>query len=162
MLPKCEMKAGASTEHLLIDGYRAWSKGNSLQDARYWEHGWNLFAVALGEKDARLAMDALSGFVRILDKCAGCPLKTNILGSSGISRDEVLMLGLIAGLQHEDETSIMLCLNELSCPSRCSDVLTAAEILAVTFKSMDKKLRPIPALTLMAVMSEGISDYVVH
>jgi len=157
---RCE--TSTSLEHLLIDGYRGWSRGNSLNDPRYWEHSWNLYAVALGSERGRLAMDALSSFVKTLETCATCPLKTNPLGSHGVCRDEVLLIGLISGFQHEDETVTTLCLSELTCAARCEEVSLAAEALAVTFKTIGKQLKPIPPLTIMAVLSEGVSDYVMQ
>lgn len=162
MISRKENDTSNSIEHLLVDGYRGWSRGNTLNDPRYWERSWSLYTLALGEKNGRLAMDALSRFVQTMDKCSTCPLKTNPLGSTGVCRDEILMLALISGLQHDDETVVALCLNEISCPSRCNEISFAAEALATTFNNIGKRLRPIPLLTIMAILSEGISDYVVQ
>lgn len=144
-------------EYLVLEGYRSWSKGIIKGDISCLNDTWNMFAVQLGSKSGRLALDALSSFIKTLGLCAACPLQRSPSGCDFICRHEVLILGLLAGIQHDDETAVMICLNELSCTNRCVEVLTSAEILAVTLRSLEKTLRPIPTQTIRAILTDGVS-----
>ena len=145
------------SEQLILDGYRSWSKGLITGNVSLWNDVWNMFAVQLGTRNGKLALDALSNFTRTLERCSSCPRKTNHAGCNFLVRDEVLILGLISGIQHDDETTIAICLDELSCPSRCDEILIAAEILAVTFRGLERVLLPIPASTIKAILADGVS-----
>jgi hypothetical protein len=162
MQPIGQTMANASAETLILEGYRGWSIGLTRQEPAFFAESWNLFAVALGSKNGRLALDALSRFVKTLQKCATCPLKTNPLGCSRLCLQEVLLLGLISGLQNDEQTTIMICLSELSCPAKCEEVLVAAEVLAATFKLSGKPLKTIPAQTIKEILLEDVTSYVSH
>lgn len=146
------------SEFLVLEGYRQWSAGIITGNHAHWENAWNMFAVRLGAKEGRLALDALTAFTKTLGLCAVCPLKTSPVGYNSLCRDEVFILGLIAGIQHDDKTTITLCLDGLTCPSRCDEVLSAAEILATTLRVMDKSLLPVPAQTIKAILTDTISS----
>lgn len=151
-----------ASEHLILEGYRSWSKGIITGDKSCWNDTWNMFATKLGAQSGRLALDALSNFTKTLRICATCPLKSSPAGCDFVCRDEVLILGLLAGIQHGDETAITLCLDELSCPNRCDEVLTSAEVLAVTLRSLDRTLMLIPAQTIKAILTDGVSTQTLH
>ena len=146
------------SEHLVLEGYRQWSSGIITGDYSHWERVWNMFAAKLGAKQGRLALDALTQFTKTLGLCAVCPLKTSPIGCHHLCRDEVFILGLLSGIQHDDETAITLCLDGLTCPSRCIEVLIAAEILATTLQTLDKVLLPVPAHTIKAILTENLSS----
>jgi len=146
------------SEKLVLEGYRRWSSGIITGDYSHWENVWNMYAVSLGAQEGRLALDALTQFTKTLGLCAICPLKTSPVGCHHLCRDEVFILGLLSGIQHEDETTITLCLDGLTCPSRCDEVLTAAEILATTLRALDKVLLPVPAHTIKAILAENLSS----
>jgi len=143
--------------YLVLEGYRSWSKGIITGDISCWNDAWNMFAVKLGLQNGRLALDALSNFTKTLGICASCPLKSSPAGCNFVCRDEILILSLIAGIQHDDETVITLCIDELSCPNRYVEVLTSAEMLAVTLRSLDNILMPIPTQTIRAILTNGVS-----
>lgn len=149
-------------EELVLEGYRIWNMGILTGDISYCEDSWNMFAVAFGVKKGRLVLDALLNFIKTLKRCAGCPLKTNPIGCAAASRDEVLILGLISAIQFDDQTTMILCLDELACPSRCIEIMQAAEILATTFKCMGKALRPVPAETIRSVITDKMSNTTLH
>ena len=146
-----------ASEHLILEGYRRWSSGIITGDYTHWQDVWNMYAVSLGAREGRIALDALVRFTKTLGLCAACPLKTSPVGCYSLCRDEVLILGLVSGIQHDEKTAITLCLDGLTCPTRCGEVLDAAEILAVTLRAMDKTLLPIPARTIKAILTENIS-----
>ncbi|MEM7214161.1 MAG: hypothetical protein AAF423_01365 [Pseudomonadota bacterium] len=148
---------GRPSEHLVLEGYRLWSSGIINGDYSKWENAWNLFANKLGINEGRLALDALTNFTKTLGLCAACPLKTSPVGCVSLCRDEVLILGLLSGIQHDDQTAIMLCLDALTCPSRCEEVLHAAEILATTLRTVEKSLLPVPANTIKFILTQNVS-----
>lgn len=144
-------------EYLVLEGYRSWSKGIIKGDISCLNDTLNMFASQLGSRSGRLALDALSSFIKTLGLCSTCPLQSSPTGCDFVCRHEILILGLLAGIQHDDETAIMLCLNELSCTNRSAEVLTSAEILAVTLRNLDRALRPIPTKTIRAILTDGVS-----
>lgn len=147
-------------EHLVLEGYRHWTTGIICgEPAVYWKKTWNLYAEKLGASEGRLALSALSRFVRTLGHCAGCPLKTSPVGCQYLCRDEVMILGLLSGLQHNEETTIALCLDGLVCPKRCEEVLLAAEILATTLRTLGKTLLPVPSGTIKAILTDSVSTH---
>ncbi len=144
-------------EYLVLEGYRLWSKGIIKRDISCLNDTWNMFASQLGSRSGRLALDALSSFIKTLGLCSTYPLQSGPTGCDFVCRHEVLILGLLAGIQHDDETTVVLCLSELTCTNRSAEVLTAAEILAVTLRSLEKPLRPIPIKALRAILTDGVS-----
>ncbi|MEM9279536.1 MAG: hypothetical protein AAGA76_13260 [Pseudomonadota bacterium] len=153
---------GRPSEHLVLEGYRLWSSGIITGDYSNWDSAWNLFAVKLGVKEGRLALNALTRFTKTLGLCAACPLKTSPVGCYSLCRDEVLILGLLSGIQHDDETVITLCLDALACPKRCEEVLLAAEFFATIMRTLNKLLLPVPANTIKAILTENISTSTLH
>ncbi len=156
MTPKDYCERGP--EKLVLQGYRLWSMGMVTQRLAHWEEAWNLFAGTLGAADGRVAMDAMVKFVRTLGRCAACPLKTHAPESGWLCEDEVLVLGLIAGIQHGDDDAVSFCLDALSCASRCHDVELAAGEFALMLQSLDKRLLPISIDVLANTLGQIVSD----
>ena len=150
------------SEQLVLEGYRFWSSGIITGDERFLQRAWDLFSRNLGMAEGQLALDALTKFTRTLGLCATCPLKTNHIGCPHLCRDEVLILGLLAGIQHNCETTIILCLDELSCPSRCQEVIEAAEIFATTLKTLGRTLVPVPAGAIKSILSGAANKATLH
>lgn len=146
-----------SGEHLVLEGYRYWSSGVITGDYSHWDKAWNLYAVRLGTKEGKIALDALTKFTKTLGLCAACPLKTSPVGCQHLCRDEVMILGLLSGIQHDEQTTITLCLDGLVCPKRCEEVLIAAEVLAITLRSLGKILLPVPPEVIKAILTDYVS-----
>ena len=140
-------------EQLVLEGYRYWSKGYALGSIVPWEAARAMFLDNLGNDNGRRALSSLSNFVSILGNCASCPLKTYPYGARHLCGDEVLILGLISGIQYDDLESTSLCLELLSCPSQCDHVATAAGEFALVLKTMNKILLPIPKQVIESVVS---------
>lgn len=140
-------------EQLVLEGYRYWSKGYALGSIGPWEAARAMFLDKLGVDNGRRALSSLSNFISILGACATCPLKTYPYGARHLCRDEVLILGLISGIQYDDPESTSLCLKYLSCPSQCDNVATAAGEFALVLKTMNKILLPIPRQVIENVVS---------
>lgn len=142
-------------EKLVLEGYRRWVAGFQTGSVAPWEYAWALYCETLGAEEGRRAMAELGHFVRTLTTCAACPLRSFPFGSQHVCRDECLMLGLIAGMQHEDRDAIGLCVGALSCPARRSVVSSAAEGFASTLREMEQVLLPIPKFAIQDVLSRS-------
>ena len=64
-------------------------------------------------------------------------------------------MGLIAGIQNNDEEATSLCLTELSCATRCDEVALAAGSFALVLRGLDKNLLPIPASVLRDILARS-------
>ncbi|MAZ19228.1 MAG: hypothetical protein CL535_23250 [Ahrensia sp.] len=142
-------------ERLVLEGYRHWTCGFATGDGMSWRSATELYEDILGGHGSATAVQALSDFVSTLGRCATCPLKTFASGSSHICRDEVLVMGLIAGIQNDDEEATALCLSELSCETRCDEVVLAAGAFALVLRGLDKHLLPIPASVLHDILARS-------
>ena len=131
-------------ERLVLEGCRLWSAGAYTGRDSFRETARLLYEELLDRPRGRLALAELSAFVSVLGQCAACPLKGFAPGVHHVTRDEVLLLGLLAGIQHGDDPVISACLDKLSCASRCEEVATAAASFAITLRSFGQRLAPIP------------------
>lgn len=142
-------------ERLVLEGYRHWTYGFATGDGMSWRSATDLYRDILGGDGSAAAVQALSDFVSTLGRCANCPLKTFASGSSHICRDEILVMGLIAGIQNNDEEATALCLAELSCATRCEEVALAAGSFGLVLRGLDKSLLPIPAPLLRDILARS-------
>ncbi|MCI5078548.1 hypothetical protein [Oricola sp.] len=142
-------------ERLVLEGYRNWSYGVATADEAAWQRAIDLYSGLLGTRASAAAVQALSEFVGALGRCASCPLKTFETGSRHICRDEVLVMGLIAGIQNQDDEVVGLCLTELSCATRCDEVALAAGSFALVLRGLDKTLLPIPAPVVRDILERS-------
>ncbi|QKV20647.1 hypothetical protein HTY61_12350 [Oricola thermophila] len=142
-------------ERLVLEGYRHWTRGLATRSREPWDQAALLYSDTLGVRCATTALHALSEFVTALGRCAACPLKTFESGSNHVCRDEVLVMGLIAGIQNHDEAAASLCLTELSCASRCDEVALAAGSFALVLRGLDKTLLPIPAHVVRDILDRS-------
>lgn len=131
-------------EKLVLEGYRYWIAGYSTGSIRPWEACWNLYAVQLGAIDGRKAMAELSNMVRVLRRCANCPLNHFPYGSHHICFQEALAMGLVAGYQNEDTQTVKLCVDQLTCPLKTTEFEAAANSYANTLFVLQQVMRPIP------------------
>lgn len=145
-------------ERLVLEGYRHWTCGFATGDRTSLQSAAELYEGILGGHGSA-AVQALSDFVSTLGRCATCPLKTFESGSAHICRDEVLVMGLIAGIQNNDEEATSLCLTELSCATRCDEVALAAGSFALVLRGLDKHLLPIPASVLRDILARSRSAW---
>ena len=132
-----------SPERLVLEGYRHWTAGFETGSIQPWEMAWTLYAEELGDDDARTALAALSAFIRTLKQCAVCPLRANPFHSNHLCIEECLTIGLVAGIQHADDTP-EFCLRHLACPARRHEIEADAHLFAKTLTRMDQILLPVP------------------
>ncbi|MEM8798026.1 MAG: hypothetical protein AAGE61_20845 [Pseudomonadota bacterium] len=150
------------TEMLVLKGYRQWMAGIATKDISHWNETWNMFCRTLGPPHARACMDALVAFVGTLRLCANCPLKTLDPTCSGLCRDECLVVGLLAALQHGDEAALNLCLNKLTSGPRSQEVTNAAGELAIALKAAGFVLCPVPINVLYDIAFDEMPSQSVH
>lgn len=131
-------------EKLVLDGCRIWQSRNELGNEIAQENLRRLYFASLEPGVADVAAEAMSVFMASLSRCAVCPMSAFPAGSHYLTRDEVLLLGLIAGIQHGDELVARTCLDRMTCPSRCEEVSAAAANFAITLRSLGHRLMPIP------------------
>jgi hypothetical protein len=142
-------------ERLVLEGYRRWISGAASGSLEPWQEAAALYRTILDDRGATAAVHALSEFVATLGRCATCPLKIFECGSRHICRDEVLVLGLVSGIQNHDETAATICLDELTCPTRCDEVALAAGSFALLLHGLDKTLLPIPAHVVRDILNRS-------
>ena len=135
-------------ENLVVNGYRNWILGMVEKDVAHWEQVWNSHARSLGPGPARIAIDGLQELVRTLGACATCPLRFHRPDTGHLCRDECLILGLIAGLQHGDEDAAWQSAAGLSCATKCGQVMAASGTYAFSLKHADRVLLPVPAAAI--------------
>ena len=108
-----------------------------------WEMARNIYETSLGLGEGQKALSALSHFVRSLKQCAACPLRAFSFHSHHLCFEECLTLGLIAGLQHGDDT-VDMCLSHLACLSSCNVISESAFLFSATLREINQVLLPIP------------------
>ena len=142
-------------ERLVLEGYRHWSAGYQTGSIKPWELAWEIYARALGSQDGRTAFAALSSFMRVLKKCASCPLRAFPFHSQHLCVEECLVVGLVAGIQHSDDVAD-LCLQHMTCATRCAEVEGAAHIFAKSLSALDQRLLPIPRHVIEDILARQI------
>lgn len=142
-------------EKLVLEGYRRWIAGFDTGSVAPWELTFTLYTDLLGPAEGRRVLSELSHFVRTLRQCALCPLRSFPFGAHHICRDECMTLGLIAGIQHDDEEAAQLCLGAITCSARQELVGEAASSFADSLSELDHQLLPIPTAVLQNILSRA-------
>ena len=140
-------------EKLVLEGYRRWIAGFDTGSVAPWELTFTLYTDLLGPTDGRRVLSELSHFVRTLRQCALCPLRSFPFGAHHICHDECMALGLIAGIQHDDDEAARLCLGAITCSARQELVGEAASSFADSLSQLDHRLLPIPTAVLHNILS---------
>ena len=139
-------------ERLVLEGYRHWTKSVVTGSPVHMDDARELYREVLGTHLCRPAFVAMADFVHTLGVCAKCPLHMFATNTPDICTDETLILGLISGIQNGDDEAAELCLNMLSCPTRCDEVAMAAGSFALILKGAQKTLIPIPKAVIAAII----------
>jgi hypothetical protein len=74
-------------------------------------------------------------------------------GAQSICRDEALVLGLTAGIQHKDEPTIEICLSSICIAPLADRVALSAAVYALLLGSQGQKLLPIPAHVITHILT---------
>lgn len=135
---------------MVLEAMRCWSRGNLTGKCRHHEQARRLFRAQFGDIQGEAVIEGLAGFIAVIGRCAVCPLREQ--GAAGATDAEVLLLGLIAGIQLGDDRSVERCLDALTCPSRCEEVAHAAAVFAITLRVFGRTLSPASLRAADAVM----------
>ncbi|MCB1476326.1 MAG: hypothetical protein H6883_05760 [Rhodobiaceae bacterium] len=133
-----------SPERLVVEGYRCLLSQAVDEKTLPVESAWLLYAGLLGPEGGRWALGELSRFLTSLQLCAQCPLRTSPARTDGMSREECLVLALLASLQHGDEIGHRCSAEALVCPLKATEFTEAAGSFAMTLKALRQLLLPFP------------------
>jgi len=78
---------GRAPENMVLEGIRLWARGQVLRSTDPWTSAQRLYRNALGDGMGEEAIIALARFVRVLGRCASCPLRTFPAPAAVVSRD---------------------------------------------------------------------------
>lgn len=145
-------------ERLVLEGYRHWTQSVITASPAPMDDAQDLYREVLGATLCKPAFIAMADFVHTLGACAKCPLHMFETNTPNICADETMILGLISGIQNGDDDTVELCLNRLSCPTRCDQVAMAAGSFALILKGARKTLIPISAAALTSVINRQPSS----
>jgi hypothetical protein len=131
-------------ERLLLEGFRRWMAGYATGDLRHWEEVWNLHAATLGTSDARILVDRLARFVRIVRDWASCPIACFPGGCRHICRQECFALAIVAAGQNKDLDCLAAAMRHLLDPEGHEEAMLPALAYAEAMKESDLLLMPVP------------------
>jgi hypothetical protein len=131
-------------ERLVLEGYRRWMAGYASGDLSQWEEAWNLHAGALGPSRARLMVDRLAQFVRVVRDWSTCPIACFPQGCRHICRQECFALGIVSASQHGDLGALSVALRHLIDPEGHEEAILPALAYAQALRDQDLVLTPVP------------------
>lgn len=131
-------------ERLVVEGYRCLLSQAADERTLPVESAWLLYTGLLGPTGGRWALEELTRFLNSLQLCAHCPLRAAPERGGGMSREECLVLALLASLQHGDEIGHRCSAEALVCPLRTAEFTEAAGSFAMTLKALRQLLLPFP------------------
>ena len=131
-------------EQLVIEGFRLLAGPTDGRPNPASSSALRLYQDKLGAPAGAEAAAALERLISSLKAFRSNPLAAYRRGSRFISPDEVLVLGIIAGIQHWDEQIFRVCLQQLCAESDRIRVAAAAETLAMTLYNVGMILAPLP------------------
>lgn len=149
---------GQSPDSLILEGYRRWCTWHVTKDDAQWEIARNRFVNFFGSREGLYVIALLSELNNKICACARCPLNRRPINCNALCLHEVLILGLISGIQHDDETAVTLCMDELVSQARFEEVYYAAQILATILQSLERTLFPVPAETIRHMLTQNVSS----
>jgi len=137
-------------ERLVLEGYRGWTWTLARASREPLTRTCRLYRSELGEH-AGPVLEALKGFALALGLGTTRSLKMCCAEAPALCLDEVLVLGLIAAIQHSDEQGTDWCLARLSHPLLFEPLSLAAGSYALLLRGLGRTLLPIPLGILEAV-----------
>ncbi|MEO0328248.1 MAG: hypothetical protein AAF217_06565 [Pseudomonadota bacterium] len=144
-------------EKLILEGYRRWCAWIVTRDDFHWEVTKRHFVSALGNRDGSYALGLFAEFATRLKLSTQRSLFSRPCNCESLCFQEVLLLGLLSGIQHDDGTAVALCLDGITGNSNHDELYPASEALAQFLYASEKEFFPIPANTIKSVITETIS-----
>lgn len=134
-------------ERLVGLGFRHWTLGNSTGDISHWERTWSIYSGVCGITGGRIALDALSQWVKSVACSARRPIAVACDRPGSFCRDECLAISMIAACQHQTCPAMRACAFALIEDSGIDEVVGRAQMFADTLASLDQTLTPGAILT---------------
>jgi hypothetical protein len=131
-------------ERLVLEGFRRWMAGYASGDLTHWEEAWNLYAASLGPRDARVVVDRLARFVRIVRDWSICPISCFPGGCRHICRQECFALAMVAASQTQDLDCLSAAMRHLLDPEGHEDAMLPVLAYAEAMRDSDLMLKPVP------------------
>ncbi len=145
-------------DRLILEGYRRWCTWHVTKDISQWEIARDRFVEFFGYSEGLYVIALLTEFTGKVCACARRPLNRRPIECNAVCKHEVLILGLVSGIQHDDETAVTLCLDALVDKARFEEVYYSAQVLATILQSLGCTLLPIPAETVRHLLAEKFSS----
>ena len=149
-LPHCE--------HVLLDSFRTLSAARISGNDQYVFVARDLLAEFAGAEVGVKLYHHVVNYMKSLEACTSNPLRVYAKSCAYICRDEALLLSLIAGLQNNNKTTSVLCIDSLCCQLCKNRVREEAETLADYLISINKPLIPVPANVIRDILTRDISS----
>ena len=131
-------------ERLVLEGFRRWMAGYSSGDLAHWEEAWNLHAGTLGPRAARIVVDRLARFVRIVRDWSICPIACFPGGCRHICRHECFALAMVAAGQSRDLGCLSAAMRHLLDAEGHGEAMLPALAYAEAMRDSDLLLMPVP------------------
>jgi hypothetical protein len=131
-------------ERLVLEGFRRWMAGYATGDLTHWEEAWNLHAASLGPRDARVVVDRLARFVKIVRDWSICPIACFPGGCRHICRHECFALAMVAASQNGDLDSLAAAMRHLIDPDGHEEAMLPALAYAEAMKDNNLMLMRVP------------------
>jgi hypothetical protein len=131
-------------ERLVLEGFRRWMAGYATGDLTHWEEAWNLHAASLGPRDARVVVDRLARFVKIVRDWSICPIACFPGGCRHICRHECFALAMVAASQNGDLDSLAAAMRHLIDPDGHEEAMLPALAYAEAMKENNLMLMRVP------------------
>ncbi|MEM7215178.1 MAG: hypothetical protein AAF423_06510 [Pseudomonadota bacterium] len=154
VLPVCE--------RILLEGCRSLFKDKPWSGECLQERTRRIFDEFVGKKASHDLSEHLLVHLECLNHGRVYPIRTYPTGCEFICRDEAVFLGLIAGIQNGNATTVALCLDYLCCPSCVQQSRQTAENLVACLSRCKKYLLPVPANVIRDILTRGITTPSLH
>ena len=139
------MPSFGRAEHLVGMGFRLWLTGIRTGDISCWERTWNTYCEAMGTELAREAVGHLSDWVRSINLSARRDIACSPARCRSFCTDECIAIAMVAACQHSACPALTVCAQELLGCQRIDRVVEKAGDLAVSLRSANHVLSPMPA-----------------
>lgn len=139
-------------ERLVVQGFRHWLSGYEFGDTACWEQAWSLFTDELGAVNAGALITHLHFWVKTIREKAAEPVRCLTCQCRYLCREECLCVGMIAALQHGDETSAALCAGALV-GGKADEVIATARQFASLLIENGACLLEVPPHVIISIVS---------
>lgn len=131
-----------NAERLVGLGFRHWMLGATTGDIAHWERAWSLYSGVCGVAGGRIAVDALSQWVKSVGQSARRPITVACDRPGTFCRDECLAISMIAACQHQTCPAMRACAFALIEDSGIDAVVDHAQAFADTLSALEQTLTP--------------------